>query len=221
LLTEGITVLQSDTDSLLLKNPITSLVPYAGDLVGQRGSYPPFVTKKWGASLSFGFIRYSPTPATMAFIELGRKSFARYGHDQRELQDALNGCTGLEWNLEGTGSTPLPPAPLTQDEVKAGGMGVADYGVSISPLTDQGDHLKIVLLPNRVVPRRCESDWTETAELFDHAIAAHCYRKKKMQKSADGFYFLKPDWFKAKILPGETAAQFFIRIGIGHPAMSL
>jgi hypothetical protein len=221
LLMEGITVIQSDTDALLLKNPITSLAPYSGDLLAQRGSFPKEIAERWGATMSFGFIRYRPTLAVLAFIELGHKLFAKEGDDQRDLQTVLNGCTNFAWNLEGTGAAPLPPAPLKKEEVAAVGLGVADFGVSISPLTEGGDRLKIVLLPNRAVPRRCGESTAVGTMLVDHAIAAHCYKRKKMHIREAEFYFLKPHWSEPKIVPEETATQFFIRIGIGHPAMAV
>jgi hypothetical protein len=229
LLRGGLRVIQADNDALLLKHPITCLAPYIAaaerkeegkgfDIIAQRGSFPHSLRQKWGATMSFGFMVFNPTPSTMAFIELGRTMFIEQGDDQQALQLALNGCTDMKWNL-GSGRRPEPGVPLTSEEAAVSGLGIMDVGVSTFPVTDKGDTLAVLLLPNRVIVRRCNDSWTTNPSLFDDTIVAHCYKKIKKAKGEDGFYFLRNEWIAAKRLSGETSTQFFSRIGTGHPSL--
>jgi hypothetical protein len=68
LLVSNVTVLQCDVDALLLRNPIPLLMATAGDVVGQRGTFPFRIHKSWGATLCFGVIMYALLRLVILFL---------------------------------------------------------------------------------------------------------------------------------------------------------
>eukprot|EP00755_Sulcionema_specki_P018573 Sspe_Gene.67210::Locus_39681_Transcript_3_7_Confidence_0.200_Length_1511::g.67210::m.67210 len=183
LLNANIHVLMTDLDAIFLRNPMPTLhaLSERADVLGQRGTFPEWLSTKWGAAVCMGLTYWRATPATKRFTVKMNEVVEGNGDDQIGINVALDQA-GLQWEegkvqyAEATnvsfGSTP-----------KGGALG-----------------LTVGLLPHLTFPRKCEA-YTDI-ELNTHAQVAHCFEPKKSgdakMKLAQKYrlWALREDWEK-------------------------
>eukprot|EP01063_Lacrimia_lanifica_P022903 TRINITY_DN30419_c0_g1_i1.p1 TRINITY_DN30419_c0_g1~~TRINITY_DN30419_c0_g1_i1.p1 ORF type:complete len:577 (+),score=181.42 TRINITY_DN30419_c0_g1_i1:85-1815(+) len=183
LLDAGVHVVMGDLDAIFLRNPLQYInhMPPA-DLIGQRGSFPPWLTEKWGAALCMGFVMWRSTPATRRFTVHMHKVITKTGDDQIGVNVALDQVNTV-WD-EGR---------LTYADSEQ-----VSYGWA-------GGSLRVALLPHTQFPRRCDEIPIDTFKA--NVVMAHCYESKKdgeaKKKKAIqyGLWVIHDDWTTFPILP--------------------
>eukprot|EP01061_Rhynchopus_euleeides_P022801 TRINITY_DN3722_c0_g1_i2.p1 TRINITY_DN3722_c0_g1~~TRINITY_DN3722_c0_g1_i2.p1 ORF type:complete len:539 (+),score=165.26 TRINITY_DN3722_c0_g1_i2:32-1618(+) len=180
LLDSGINVMLADLDAIFLKNPLPFLrqLPPA-DLIAQRGSFPQWLSAKWGAALCMGFVYWRSTPATRRFTVAMNQVLLKTGDDQIGVNVALD-KVNIRWD-EG----------MTQfTESRNVSLGTTERG------------LRVAMLPHNMFPRICDD-----LPLDKDVLVAHCFESKKSgeakkQKAMQlGLWVLVDNWEALPALP--------------------
>ena len=151
-----ISVMLADLDAIFLKNPLPFLLDMPpADLVAQRGSFPQWLSAKWGAALCMGFVYWRATPNTLRFISHMDKVLRKTGDDQIGVNVALD-VVGIKW-----------------DE----GMTKFADATSISYGTTETGGMRVAMLPHNKFPRKCDD--IPLDEFQRDVLVAHCYESKK------------------------------------------
>eukprot|EP01059_Diplonema_ambulator_P033090 TRINITY_DN6777_c0_g2_i1.p1 TRINITY_DN6777_c0_g2~~TRINITY_DN6777_c0_g2_i1.p1 ORF type:complete len:483 (+),score=127.29 TRINITY_DN6777_c0_g2_i1:107-1450(+) len=187
LLDAGVHVMLADLDAIFLRNPIPFLnnLP-EGDLIAQRGSFPNWLSEKWGAALCMGFVFWRSTDATKRFTVHMHKVISKTGDDQIGVNVALD-ILNVKWD-----ETRVTYADSTE----------VSYGS-----TPQG--LRVALLPHTGFPRRCDEIPIDAFK--KDVMVAHCYESKKSGEAkkakakAYGLWVIKDDWMSSPVLPNFEA----------------
>ena len=194
LLNSGIHVILSDLDAIFVRNPMQfiSQIPPA-DLLAQRGSFPQWLSERWGAALCMGFVCWRSTEATRKFTVEMHRVISNTGDDQIAVNVALDDV-GIKW-----------------DE----GVVQFNTSTSVSYGTTTGD-LRVALLPHSKFPRRCEPGEFNHSEI----TVAHCYESKKegtakMNKAkAFGLWNIVDDWEKIPIPASKNFREYIASISL-------
>ncbi|KAJ9462776.1 hypothetical protein DIPPA_14715 [Diplonema papillatum] len=176
LLMSNIHVMLADLDAIFLTNPFTFVnnLP-AVDMMGQRGSFPPWLGEKWGAALCMGYVFWKSTIPTKQFISVLQGVIEQCGDDQIAVNEALDRIN-VKWE-EGK---------VSFTESKNTSYGSTDIG------------LRVALLPHAAFPRQCDAIPIE--DFKRDVVVAHCYESikggeaKKKKAKAYGLWIIRDDW---------------------------
>eukprot|EP01062_Namystynia_karyoxenos_P065887 TRINITY_DN59940_c0_g1_i1.p1 TRINITY_DN59940_c0_g1~~TRINITY_DN59940_c0_g1_i1.p1 ORF type:complete len:608 (+),score=159.04 TRINITY_DN59940_c0_g1_i1:110-1825(+) len=200
LLNEGLDVLLSDADAIVLQNPkeaviaATSQDPGA-DIVAQRGSFPDWVSAVWGAALCMGFGMWRSTEATKRFAVYMHGVILNTGDDQVAVNVALQQL-GMQWS-EGT--------------VLYANSTATSYGRTSEGFT-------VGLLPHSAFPRRCAGMDVSAFKPGGAVVVAHCFQSsktgdaKKKEAQGHGLWMLKDDWETAPAIADLTKYLSSVRV---------
>ena len=151
----GISVMLADLDAIFLRNPISYLssLPHA-DLITQRGSFPSWLSAKWGSALCMGFAYWRATPATRRFTVMMNKVLLKTGDDQIGVNVALD------------------KANIVWDEGMTTFSDSRNYSYGS---TEKG--LRVAMLPHSMFPRKCDD--TPIEDFERDVLVAHCFAAQK------------------------------------------
>ena len=147
LLRAGLTVLHTDIDVVLLRDPLPVLAAVPGDVVVQGGSMPRATQSRLGRALCMGFMLLRPTAATLLWFRMGRAFFGEYQDDQVAFNRALSDCTRVRWTTEGD---PRPRVRIKDSMI----TGRAAFGNVTSIYRQIEGPFCVSLLASQTVPRR-------------------------------------------------------------------
>eukprot|EP01065_Artemidia_motanka_P020841 TRINITY_DN24860_c1_g1_i1.p1 TRINITY_DN24860_c1_g1~~TRINITY_DN24860_c1_g1_i1.p1 ORF type:complete len:520 (+),score=75.81 TRINITY_DN24860_c1_g1_i1:54-1613(+) len=180
LLQQGLDVLLSDADAVIVQHPrpLLSVAAKRADISAQRGTFPPWISQLWGGSaLCMGLSYWRSTEATKRFAVHMNGVILNTGDDQVAVNVALEQL-GLQWE---DGTVPY----LGSKDVSFGTQG----------------GLTVALLPHDTVPRNCTgfplSSFTPGT---GPVVVAHCYQSsktgeaKQREAKARGLWLLRENW---------------------------
>eukprot|EP01062_Namystynia_karyoxenos_P059204 TRINITY_DN50646_c0_g1_i1.p1 TRINITY_DN50646_c0_g1~~TRINITY_DN50646_c0_g1_i1.p1 ORF type:complete len:568 (+),score=92.97 TRINITY_DN50646_c0_g1_i1:46-1749(+) len=181
LLQDGLDVLLSDADAIIIKHPKPSIITASeADLVAQRGSFPDWISDVWGAAICMGFSLWRSTDTTKRFAVYMHSVILGTGDDQVAVNVALQQL-GIRWT-----------------EGKVG-------FVNSSALSNGADKdgFRVSLLPHNTFPRRCADVPAQQFSPGGSVVVAHCFQAsktghaKKREAQQRGLWLLKEGWEKA------------------------
>ena len=156
----GHDVLVSDNDALWLADPIPDLRATAGNMLFQRGTYPPeYKEPVHGLTLCDGFALYRAGGQGMdKFLELIINALQDTKSDQVAHNQAAH-LLGLTWDYNESNSD------MRRFNSTAVGRGV---------LTALPDTFTVILLPHNKYTRRCKE-----TPITSETLIAHCFPRGK------------------------------------------
>lgn len=149
-LESGLSVVHTDADALWLRDPTPLFA--GGDVVAERiWGKPLSVVKAWGAGICTGFYYLRSTAPVRTLARAVRDEVARKRARQPSWQASDQFFVNVVLHRYGVRWRGGTMAPMTSLATRFSDPN-ASYGVATN---DEGQTLRLVMLPHRVVPRAC------------------------------------------------------------------
>lgn len=162
LVTDGYSVIMSDSDALWLRDPMEYIgwpAVNGSSVFASRGSFPRSLGKKWGSTICMGFIMFFATGAGMNTFQNAMEHLVlETGDDQIAVNRAAFEL-GITWDKD---------SDMRYESSTDVGKGtIADLS------TDNGELFEIILFPHNMFTRVCDE-----TPVSNDTVVAHCHTEK-------------------------------------------